>query len=282
MILTGKAKVAGVIGWPIAHSRSPRLHGYWLEKHGIDGTYIPMDVPPDRTEQALRALPVLGMRGANVTLPHKEAALHVCDDVEPAARRIGAVNTIVVGDDGQLIGSNTDAYGLIENLREYSTWHADNGPAVILGAGGAARAACVALLDSGVREIRIVNRTLGRATSLVGAMAPGCEAVAWDEREAALDGAALLVNTTALGMTGQPPLDLVLDRLPASAIVYDIVYAPLETPLLAAARDRGNPAVDGLGMLLHQARPGFEAWFGQAVEVDEGLRAFVLRDLVDS
>jgi shikimate dehydrogenase len=280
MILSGKAKVAGVVGWPIAHSRSPRLHGYWLDKHGIDGAYIPMAVPPDRLEQALRALPALGLRGANVTLPHKEAALRACDEIDPLARRIGAVNTVVVGPDGALRGSNTDAFGLIENLRRNSAWRASDGPAVILGAGGAARSACVALIDAGVESIRIVNRTAKRASELAGAMAPNCEAAAWGRREELLDGAALVINTTTLGMTGQPPLEIMLDKLPVAATVYDIVYAPLETNLLAAARARGNQVVDGLGMLLHQARPGFEAWFGVLPDVDEGLRDFVLQDLL--
>lgn len=279
MILSGKALVAGVMGWPVAHSRSPRLHGYWLEKHGIDGTYIPMAVPPERLEQALRALPALGLRGTNVTTPHKEAALRVCDTVDPVARRIGAVNTVVVGSDGALEGSNTDAFGLIENLREGGGWQAANGPAVVLGAGGAARAACVALIDAGVESIRIVNRTAERASELAGAMAPQCSSVAWARREEALDGAALVINTTTLGMTGQPPLDIVLDSLPAEATVYDIVYAPLETDLLSVARARGNRTVNGLGMLLHQALPGFEAWFGVRPEVDDGLREFVLQDL---
>ncbi len=282
MILTGKARVAGVIGWPISHSRSPRLHGYWLEKHAIDGAYIPMAVPPARIEQALRALPALGLRGTNVTLPHKEAALRICDEVDPVAHRIGAVNTIVVGEDGRLTGSNTDAYGLIENLRQRSCWQAGDGPVVILGAGGAARGACFALADAGAPKIRIVNRTIERAAELARAVSPICEAVAWENRQDALADAALLINTTALGMEGQPPLEIALDRLPPSAVVYDIVYVPLETPLLAAAWARGNPVVDGLGMLLHQARPGFEAWFGVPVEVDDALRDFLLQDLSES
>lgn len=279
MILSGKARVAGVMGWPVGHSRSPRLHGYWLNKYGIDGAYIPMAVPPERLEQALRALPALGLRGTNITVPHKEAALQVCDAIDPLARRIGAVNTIVVGPDGALNGSNTDAFGLIENLREGSDWRATDGPVVILGAGGAARSACVALIDAGVKSIRLVNRTFGRAGDLAGAMAPHCDAIAWDRREDALEGAALVINTTTLGMIGQPPLDIGLDALPLQATVYDIVYAPLETSLLVAARAKGVKAVDGLGMLLHQARPGFEAWFGVRPEVDEGLRDFVLQDL---
>ena len=267
------------MGWPVGHSRSPRLHGYWLNKYGIDGAYIPMAVPPERLEQALRALPALGLRGTNITVPHKKAALLVCDVIDPLARRIGAVNTIVVGPDGALNGSNTDAFGLVENLREGSGWRATDGPVVILGAGGAARSACVALIDAGVESIRIVNRTLERARDLAGAMAPHCNAIAWDRREDALEGAALVINTTTLGMIGQPPLDIRLDALPLQATVYDIVYAPLETGLLAAARAKGVKAVDGLGMLLHQARPGFEAWFGARPEVDEGLRNFVLQDL---
>lgn len=279
MMLSGKAKVAGVMGWPVSHSRSPRLHGYWLEKYGIDGVYIPMAVPPDRFELAVRALPALGLRGANITVPHKEAALRACDEVDPLARRIGAVNTIAVDPDGALKGSNTDAFGLIENLRRNSDWRPGDGPAVILGAGGAARSACVALIDAGVDSIHIVNRTLARAGDLAGAMAPQCDALAWDRREEVLDGAALLINTTTLGMSGQPALDIRLDALPEAATVYDIVYVPLETDLLAEARLRGNHAVDGLGMLLHQARPGFEAWFGVRPDVDEDLREFVLQDL---
>lgn len=267
------------MGWPVGHSRSPRLHGYWLNKYGVDGAYIPLAVSPERLEQALRALPALGLRGTNITVPHKEAALAVCDTIDPLARRIGAVNTIVIGPDGALNGSNTDAFGLLENLRNSSTWRPTDGPVVILGAGGAARSACVALIDAGVESIRIVNRTLDRARDLVNAMAPHCDAAGWDRREEALEGAALVINTTTLGMTGQPPLDIRLDALPLHATVYDIVYAPLETGLLAAARARSIKAVDGLGMLLHQARPGFEAWFGVRPEVDDGLRDFVLQDL---
>ena len=282
MILSGKTMVAGVMGWPVAHSRSPRLHGYWLEKHGIDGVYIPMAVPPERFEQALRALPALGLRGVNITVPHKETALLVCDTVDPLARRIGAVNTVMIGSDGTLQGSNTDAFGLLENLRERSDWRAAAGPAVVLGAGGAARSACVALIDAGVQSIRIVNRTLERARELARALDPQCSAVSWDQRDEALSGAALVINTTTLGMTGQPPLEIRLDTLPKDATVYDIVYSPLETGLLAAARARGNKVVDGLGMLLHQARPGFEGWFGVRPEVDDGLRNFILRDLRES
>lgn len=276
---SGAARVAGVIGWPVAHSRSPRLQGFWLDRHGIDGAYIPLAVRPEDLDRAVRALPALGFRGVNITVPHKQAVMPVCDLVDPLVRRIGAVNTIVIGDDGRLTGSNTDAYGFIENLRQSSEWNAGSGPAVVVGAGGAARAVCVGLIDAGASEIRIVNRTGQRSAALADEFGPILQAVPWTQRGNCLDGAALLVNTTSLGMTGQPALDLALDALPADAVVNDIVYAPLETGLLAAARARGNPVVDGLGMLLHQARPGFEAWFGIRPGVDDEIRRFVLADL---
>ena len=279
MTLSGRARVAGIVGWPVAHSRSPRLHGYWLDRYGIDGAYVPMAVPPGRVSQALRALPALGFAGANITLPHKEAALRACDEVEDAARRIGAVNTVVVGEDGALRGSNTDAPGFIENLRDAAPgWPADR-PALVLGAGGAARAAIVALIDRGCPEVRICNRTRERAAALAREFGPRCVDAPWADRAAAAAGAGLLANTTSLGMAGKPELDLPPDAIGADAVVTDMVYTPLETPLLAAARRRGARAVDGLGMLLHQARPGFAAWFGIDPEVDDGLRAFVLADL---
>ncbi|MFZ5791411.1 MAG: shikimate dehydrogenase [Pseudomonadota bacterium] len=275
--LTGKAKLAGVIGWPIGHSRSPRLHGYWLALHGIDGAYVPLAVRPQDFERALKALPALGFRGANVTLPHKEAALVLADRVSPEAKRIGAANTLVVGEDGRIEARNTDGFGFIENLKEGAPgWRPAAGPAVVIGAGGAARALLVALADLGVPEIRLVNRTRERAESLAAALGGPIRVVSWEKRIAALDGAALLVNSTTQGMAGEPALDLPLDRLPKTAVVNDIVYTPLETPLLAAARARGNKVVDGLGMLLHQARPGFAAWFGVEPKVTDALRAFVL------
>ncbi len=277
MIPSGRARVAGVIGWPVGHSRSPRLHGHWLERYGIDGAYVPLAVPPEGLEQALRALPLLGFRGCNITVPHKEAALGLVDRRDPAAERIGAVNTVVIAPDGALAGSNTDGPGFIGNLRAARPdWRGAAGPAVVIGAGGAARAVVAALADTGVPELRLINRTDGRARTLAAALGDPVRAVPWAERAAALDGAALLVNTTTQGMTGQPPLDLDLAVLPRAALVTDIVYTPLVTPLLAAAAARGNPVVDGLGMLLHQARPGFEAWFGVPPVVDEALRAAVL------
>ncbi len=281
-MITGRAKVAGVMGWPVGHSRSPQLHGYWLERHGIDGVYIPLPVPAEHFAQALRLLPQLGFAGANITVPHKVTALNVVDEVDDTARRIGAVNTVIVRDDGSLLGRNTDAFGFIENLRDQSPdWRAAAGPAVVLGAGGAARAVSAALLDAGTPRITIVNRTREKAEGLALSLGRtgGGDVVGvslWSNRAQVLKDAALLVNTTSLGMDGQPALELDLHALPADALVTDVVYTPLETPLLAAARARGNPVVDGLGMLLHQARPAFAAWFGVEPEVDEGLRRIVL------
>ncbi len=277
MIVSGKAKLAGVIGWPVGHSRSPRLHGYWLDKLGIDGAYVPLAVRPEDFAQVLRALPRMGFRGANVTVPHKEQALALVDHVEPLARRIGAVNTLVVREDGTIEGRNTDAFGFLENLRHGAPhWRAAAGPAVVLGAGGAARAVCAALVDAGVPEIRLINRSAARAEQVAADLGGRFAVLGWDRLEGALEGAALLVNTTSLGMTGQPPLDIDLSPLPLHAVVNDIVYAPLMTDLLVAAAARGNKVVDGLGMLLWQAAPGFEAWFGQRPEVTPALRDFVL------
>lgn len=277
MILTGKARLAGVFGWPVGHSRSPRLHGYWLEQMGIDGAYLPLAVKPGDFEQVLRALPRMGFAGANVTVPHKEEACRLVDELEPLARRIGAVNTLVVGGDGRIGGRNTDAYGFFANLRQgCPSWRPEAAPAVVLGAGGAARAVVAALADAGVPEIRLANRSRQRAEQVAAELGGPVTVVGWDERSAALDGAGLLVNTTTLGMAGQPPLEIDLSPLPVPALVNDIVYVPLETPLLAAARARGNAVVDGLGMLLHQAVPGFEAWFGRRPEVTPALREFVL------
>ena len=277
--ISGAAKLAGVIGWPIAHSLSPRLHGLWLRHYRIDGAYVPLAVRPEHLADALAALPKLGFRGVNVTVPHKEQALALVHEAEPSARRIGAVNTIVIDGEGRLIGGNTDAFGFVESLREAMPgWRADRGPAVVLGSGGATRAVAVALLEEGAPEVRLVNRTFARAASLAAELGGPVAARHGRNGQAALFGAALLVNGTTLGMRHQPPLDLDLARLPKSAIVCDIVYAPLLTPLLAAAAARGNPTVSGLGMLLHQARPGFAAWFGRMPEVLPDLRMRLLGD----
>ena len=283
MRITGKTQLAGIMGWPVAHSRSPALHNFWLQEHRIEGVYVPLPVRPEQLAPALRALPVLGFRGCNLTLPHKQAALSIVDRVDPLARRIGAMNTVIVAADGSLEGSNTDVYGFRENLRDsVPDWQPAAGPAVVLGAGGAARAIVAALIDDGVAEIRLVNRTRARAERVAAEVSapPSRTSIhPWNARDAALQDAGLLVNTTSLGMAGEPELDIDLARLPTTAVVVDIVYVPLETALLAAARRRGHRTVDGLGMLLHQGRPGFEAWFGTPVRVTRDLRAAVLTTL---
>ena len=269
--------LAGVMGWPVMHSRSPLIHNHWFEQHGLAGRYVPLAIEPAGLAAALRALPALRFAGCNLTLPHKERALEWVDEVDAAARQIGAVNCVQVRADGSLLGCNTDAEGFVRNLRQQQPgWRADAGPAVVVGAGGGARAVCFGLLAEGVREVRVVNRTLARAQEVGAALgAVAVHAVPWTERAQALADAALVVNTTSLGMEGQAPLDLPLQHLPASAVVSDIVYVPLITPLLAAARDRGNPVVTGLGMLLHQAVPAWKRWFGIEPEVTPALQALV-------
>ncbi len=273
---TGRTLVAGVFGWPINHSRSPRLHGYWLAKYGIDGAYLPFSTRPENLVEAIRALPKLGFRGGNITLPHKERALDAVDALTDVARRIGAVNTLIVQDDGSILGDNTDGYGFLQHLKASAPGWRSGEKAVVLGAGGAARGIIVALLDAGVEKIILTNRTSARAENLARDLGGTIEVVGWEARNAALKDAGLLVNTTQLGQAGQPSLDIDLTHLPREAVVDDIVYVPLETNLLVQARARGNAVVDGIGMLLHQARPGFKAWFGKEPEVDAGLRAFVL------
>jgi shikimate dehydrogenase len=273
VILSARARLAGVMGYPVAHSLSPRLHNYWLEQYGIDGAYVPLPVAPEDFVAALRALGRLGFAGVNVTVPHKEAACAACAAVDDAARRMGAVNMISFAD-GKILGRNTDGYGFRESLREAApSWSAKGVKVVVLGAGGGARAIVASLVAEGA-QVALINRTRARAEALARDI--GGAVVDWPRRAAALDGAALLVNATVLGMQGKAPLDLDLGALPKTALVADIVYVPLETPLLAAARARGNVAIDGLGMLLHQARPAFAAWFGREPEVTPALRSFVL------
>ena len=268
--------LAGVMGWPVMHSRSPALHNYWLRQHGLAGTYVPLAIKPDDLERALRALAPLGFAGCNLTIPHKQRAMAIVDEVDPVARKIGAISCVTVRPDGSLAGTNNDGYGFVHNiLQQQPDWRADAGPAVVIGAGGGARAVAYSLAERGAPEVRVINRTLDRARALASEFGPPLVAVPWDDRHPALAGAATLVNTTSQGMVGQPPLDLTLDALPTSALVCDIVYVPLETVFLENARRRGNPAVDGLGMLLHQARPAWKAWFGIDPEVTEELRALV-------
>ncbi|MBT5919434.1 MAG: shikimate dehydrogenase [Alphaproteobacteria bacterium] len=286
MTLSGNSKLAGVMGWPVKHSRSPLLHGHWLDRHNIDGAYVPLAVAPEHFASALTALPQLGFRGTNITVPHKQSALELLTEigeVDDVARRIGAVNTVVVGDDGRMHGSNTDAFGFMENIRVNAPdWQADAGPVVLLGAGGAARAIIVALLDAGVPEIRLANRGRDRADGLATEFGAKINVADWEQRADILADANGLVNSTSLGMEGQPSLGMDLASLGENSLVTDIVYAPLVTELLLNARrmpEKACQIVDGLGMLLHQARPGFSAWFGVEPTVDDDLRQAVLRDL---
>lgn len=271
MPITGHTRLAGVIGWPVSHSRSPLLHGHWLQRHGIDGAYVPLPVRPGGLAAAIAGLRAAGFAGVNVTLPFKEEVLALCDAVEHAGARAGAVNTLVFGPDG-ITGTNTDGHGFIANLRAHGVDPAA-GPALLLGAGGAARAIAAALLDEGA-AVLVSNRTEARAEALAAAL-PGLEVVPWERRTKALGGCALLVNTTSQGMAGQDALDMELDGAPPGLAVADIVYAPLVTPLLADAAARGLRCVGGLGMLLHQAAPGFARWFGVMPAVDAALHHVV-------
>lgn len=256
-------RLAGVMGWPVAHSRSPLIHQHWISQHGLRGAYVLLPVQPSQIEQALRALPTLGFAGCNLTIPHKVVALALVDQVDPMAQRVGAMNTLVVEANGSLRGYNTDVFGFMQSLRDAQPeWRPDAGPVAVVGAGGAARAVLVGLLDGGAREIRLTNRSDAKALDMAQEFGPQVSYVPWKDRHACLDHIATLVNTTNQGMQGEPALDLTLDCLPQQALVADIIYVPLETPLLAAARARGNATVNGLGMLLNQARPAFKAWFG--------------------
>ncbi len=274
---TAKIPLAGVIGDPVGHSRSPRLHKHWLTTHGLIGDYVPLHVTPDDLDTVLSVLPKIGFVGANVTIPHKLAALSLADEVSETARQIGAANTLMFRPNGSIAADNTDGYGFLAHLQHtVPDWHPCHGPAVVFGAGGAARAVIFSLLDAGVPEIRLTNRTLSKAQMLRDSFGPSVTVVPWSDAAPAIDGAVLVVNTTSLGMQGADPFDVPLDGLTDRHIVYDLVYAPLETSLLQAARQAGARPVDGLGMLLHQGVPGFERWFGVRPVVDAATRAAVL------
>lgn len=280
MTISGSTMVAGIMGWPVGHSRSPRLHGWWAAKHGVDAVVVPFPVEPTKLEAAIRGLVALGLRGTCVTVPHKEGVAWLMDRLNDTAKRTGAVNCVVVGKDGALEGYNNDVHGFLASLREQAPpWRAENGPATVIGAGGAARAVVCGLVSAGVPEVRLVNRTTERGAKLAREIGGPIRIVDWVSRETSLADCGILVNTTTQGMRGNPPLDLGLEKLPPSAVVNDIVYTPLETPLLAAARARGNTVVDGLGMLLHQGAPAFTAWFGVEPVVDKALRDFVLEGM---
>jgi shikimate dehydrogenase len=275
--MSASIPLAGVIGAPVAHSRSPALHGYWLRKYGIRGFYIPLEVSQDSLEAVLRAMPLMGFRGANVTIPHKETVLRLADTVSDRAALIGAANTLTFRPDGKIHADNTDGYGFLENLRQGAPgWRADAGPCTVLGAGGAARAVVASLLEAGATEIRLTNRTRNRAEQLKTEFGTRIVVYDWVQAGNAIEDAATVINTTSLGMTGKGEFRVPLDGLSRDAVVTDLVYTPLDTRLLVAAREIGCQTVDGLGMLLHQAVPGFERWFGVRPEVDDPLRAAVL------
>ena len=265
--------IAGLLGWPVAHSRSPVIHNHWLAHYGIPGRYVLFGVPPEKLEAAVRGIAALGLRGCNVTTPHKQAIFPLLDHVDDLARRIGAVNTVVVEKDGTLSGFNNDGNGFIQSLRDVDPkWQPDSGPILVLGAGGAARAVVASLAAQGAKEIRLANRTPDKAQDIAAAVGSVVKVLPWERRDEALDGVALLANATSLGSAGKPPLEIALDRLPRGALVGDLIYVPPETPLLAAARQRGNVTVNGLGLLLNQARPAFNAWFGVMPEITPALK----------
>lgn len=269
--------LAGVIGSPIAHSKSPRLHAHWLRTHGINGFYIPMDVAPDNLREVLATLPRMGFVGINVTIPHKEAVLALADVISDRAALIGAANTLIFRADGKIHADNTDGHGFITNLRQnVPDWQPSRGPAAVFGAGGAARAVIASLIDAGVPEIRLSNRTRVRAETMRSEFGARIEVFDWSQAAHMLGGAATVVNTTSLGMTGKSDFRVSLDELTPDAVVTDLVYTPLRTAFLDAAAQRGCITVDGLGMLIHQAAPGFERWFGPRPEVDAATRAILL------
>ncbi len=271
------APKAGVIGWPIKHSKSPTLHGHWLKRYDVSGSYGAIAIQPDQLDSGLRDLQKQGYKGVNVTIPHKETILSLVDSITDSAALIGAANTIHFRKDGSIGADNTDGYGFIQNLRQNAPdWNPKVGAALVLGAGGAARAIIWALLNEGVPSLRVANRTKIRAENMVEHFGARVEVVDWHQASAAMDGAKTIVNTTSLGMEGQAPLNVVFDAAPRGALATDIVYTPLFTPFLANAAKAGLKTVDGLGMLLHQAAPGFESWFGVRPEVDAKLRAAVL------
>lgn len=269
--------LAGVIGSPVAHSRSPALHAHWLKRYGIAGHYVPLDIAAPDLEVALRALPKMGFIGANVTIPHKEKVMKIADLVTDRAAVMGAANTLIFRADGKIHADNTDGYGFIENLRQGAPgWEPTEGPATVIGAGGAARAVVASLIDVGVTEIRLTNRTRARSDALRQEFGTKVHVYEWVQAGSAIDGARTIINASSLGMVGKPDLRIPTDALSRDAVVTDLVYTPLETAFLRQAAVAGCRTVDGLGMLLYQAAPAFERWFGVRPEVDADARAAVL------
>ena len=265
--------MAAVMGWPVMHSLSPLMHNTWMEQEGLKGTYVPLAIEPGTLEPALRALHPLGFAGCNLTIPHKLDAMTIVDEVDEVARKIGAMSCVVVRENGTLFGTNNDWLGFVGNLKQFfPDFRADTGPVTVIGAGGGGRAVCYAMLDQGAREIRLVNRTPEEPALIAAEFGGPITPVAWAERHAALDGAVMVINATSQGMKGEPALDIQLDTLPVSALAVDIIYTPPETPFLAAARMRGNPTLNGLGMLLHQGPAAWKRWFGIEPAITDALR----------
>ena len=265
--------MAGVMGWPVLHSRSPLMHNYWMAQQGLAGTYVFLEIKPGVLEAALRAMHPLGFYGCNLTIPHKLDAMNIVDEVDDVARKIGAISCVVVREDGSLFGTNNDWLGFIGNLKQQQpAWRADAGPVAVIGAGGGGRAVCYALLQQGATEIRLINRTSEKSAAIAGEFGGPIQVLPWADRHDALDGVAMAVNVTSQGMVGEPALDLRLDRLSQSALATDIIYTPLESPFLAAARERGNRTINGLGMLLHQGPPAWKMWFDVEPTVTAELR----------
>ena len=276
--MAGDFVLAGVMGWPISQSRSPVLHNYWIQQYQLNGRYVPLAVKPENLGDAIRGLRALGFRGCNLTMPHKQMAMTMLDSVTDTAKRIGAVNCIVVEPDGKMWGTNNDGNGYYLSLLEVAPdWKPSNGPICILGAGGAARGLLVTLIENGAKEIRLINRTFDKAEALAKAVDPRIvKAIVWEKRADVIADVALLTNATNQGMVGKPAFDISLDKLSKQTLVSDLIYTPPETPFLAAAKARGNVTVNGIGMLLHQARPAFKAWFGVMPEITQGLRDAVM------
>lgn len=274
---TERIPLAGVIGSPVAHSRSPALHRYWLRRHAIRGYYIPMDIAQADLPDAIATLPKLGFVGVNVTIPHKVTVLSLADTVTDRASIIGAANTLIFQKDGKCIADNTDGYGFMQNLKTaVPDWDAEGGPACVIGAGGAARAVIGALLDAGATEIRLTNRTRARSDALRSEFGARISVYDWVQAGNAIEGAATVINSSSLGMVGKPEFRVPMDGLSPDAVVTDLVYTPLETAFLRQAREMGCRTVDGLGMLIHQAVPCFERWFGERPEVDDAVRKVIL------
>ena len=272
--------MAAVMGWPIMHSLSPLMHNTWMEQEGLSGTYVPLAIEPGTLEPALRALHPLGFAGCNLTIPHKLDAITIVDELDDVAKKIGAISCVVVREDGTLFGTNNDWLGFVGNLKQFfPKFHANTGPVTVIGAGGGGRAVCYAMLDQGSPEIQLVNRTPEEPAMIAAEFGGPITPVSWAERHDALEDSVMVVNATSQGMRGEPALDISLDALPVSALAVDIIYTPLETPFLASARIRGNPTLNGLGMLLHQGPPAWKRWFGVEPEVTAKLRQRMERAL---